>query len=171
MLALVARTARLFSGGSAEASSLVITEMSSDVWGRTSQCRRSGRWRRRGVPATGPWLSLLQVSGHPRHQVQDGVKLRDEELQGVLDYPRQLWQSDGEPWGTRDIGGERGETVPQVPDEGASMGYDVGGDQTFEDPHRPQPLFEVAMIALQAVVQVLHERCSTSGSAVLSAGG
>jgi hypothetical protein len=56
----------------------------------------------------------------------------------------------------RDCLGQRREAVPQVLDEGVATGQDVRRYRLLEATHPAQPLLEVAVVALQAVVQLIR---------------
>ncbi len=49
---------------------------------------------------------------------------------------------------------ERGETIAEVLDEGMSTRDDVRADGLLEAAHGPQPLLQMPMIPLQAIVEV-----------------
>ncbi len=49
---------------------------------------------------------------------------------------------------------ECGKTVAQILDEGVTAGNDVDGRGLFEAAHGAQPLFEVTMIPLNAIIQI-----------------
>lgn len=67
---------------------------------------------------------------------------------------RQLRTGDRKPELAGDMAGECGEAVAQVPDEGMTTDNDIRRTSTLEAPHGAQTLLQMAMIALNTIVQV-----------------
>jgi hypothetical protein len=61
-----------------------------------------------------------------------------------------------EPEGARNLGGQRRERATEVLHHRMPAREHVGGNQVLEPAHRPQALLEVAVITLQAVVEVMR---------------
>ena len=71
-----------------------------------------------------------------------------------IDRLSQLRPADLEVQGTRDCSREPREAVPQIQDERMATAQDISRGRVFETAHRLDALFEVLMVALQAIVHL-----------------
>ncbi len=66
-----------------------------------------------------------------------------------------MWPSRSKSKIDRNRNGEVGEAIAQIPDEGMATNNHVGGRNLFEATHGIQPLLEVSIVTLDAIVEVL----------------
>ena len=91
-----------------------------------------------------------------------GCRASTKPMQG-LDSQCQLWPSDSKAEIERNRNSQVGEAVAQIPDEGMPTNDDVGRRFLLEATHGIQPLFEMSMVAFNAVVEILRGPMLNSG--------
>ena len=74
-----------------------------------------------------------------------------------------MWPGSAQAQETRNSRREVRETVAQVANERMSPSNDIGRGNLLEPAHRIQPLFEMAVVALHAIVEILRRPMLNAG--------